>query len=150
MTQIVHSIAPDATIVFAGAGRPNGLAGAINALAARRRFLSITSWVVSTGIFDVIELCDALMPHNSGKGCPSIAPELLIRTALIGPVCDILCERHCIRKSSRSSTCANIEIGIVAPVYLKEGGEKTASRPTFTAKQPFLHIDDDWKGLFER
>jgi transposase len=45
-------------------------------------------------LLDVGELRDALAPHYSGKGRPSIAPELLIRMALIGRLYAITSERR--------------------------------------------------------
>lgn len=45
-------------------------------------------------LIDVGELRDALAPHYSGKGRPSIAPELLIRMALIGRLYAITSERR--------------------------------------------------------
>ena len=45
-------------------------------------------------MFDVGELRDALASHYSGMGRPSIAPELLIRMALIGRLYAITSERR--------------------------------------------------------
>jgi transposase len=45
-------------------------------------------------LLDVGELRDTLAPHYSGKGRPSIAPELLIRMALIGRLYAITSERR--------------------------------------------------------
>ncbi|MBB5714881.1 transposase, partial [Sphingomonas aerophila] len=43
---------------------------------------------------DLDELRNALAPHYSRKGRPSIAPELLIRMALIGRLYGITSERR--------------------------------------------------------
>src|SRR3546814_5005445 len=46
------------------------------------------------GAMDLGELRDALAPHYSRRGRPSIAPELLIRMALIGRLYGITSERR--------------------------------------------------------
>ncbi|WP_184056613.1 transposase, partial [Sphingomonas aerophila] len=45
-------------------------------------------------LMDLDELRNALAPHYSRKGRPSIAPELLIRMALIGRLYGITSERR--------------------------------------------------------
>ena len=46
------------------------------------------------GLIDLGELRDALAPHYSCRGRPSIAPELLVRMALIARLYGITSERR--------------------------------------------------------
>jgi len=62
---------------------------------------------------DLAELRDGLAPHYSSQGRPSIAPELLIRMALIGRLYAITSERQpCCCKPSQDAAAphhANVQ-----------------------------------------
>lgn len=67
------------------------------------------------GLIDLGELRDALAPHYSRRGRPSIAPELLVRMALIARLYGITSER-------RRGSPLQSRLSLVLPIAARRAG----------------------------